>query len=91
MFLHQSLVRFLVGALPSQKLARVSLGTVGRQKEQGEPRLEDQPWLHGIRLVTRIVVDHDKEPRLPLSRIALMEDVQEVAAQGIGLTWAQAV
>jgi hypothetical protein len=77
--------------IAKSSLDRVGLGTVGRQKKPGEPRVVGQPLRHSFRLVNRIGVDHDIEPRIPCSRIALMEDVQEVAEQGLGLTWSQAV
>jgi hypothetical protein len=77
--------------LATSALAQVGWGTGGRQQQPGAPRLVGQPWRHSCRLVHLIVVDHDREPRLPCRRLALMADVQEVAEQGRGWTWSPAV
>lgn len=62
--------------IPKSSIGRVGLGTAGRQQEQGEPPVVDQPLRHGLRLVNLTIVDHDIEPRVPLARTARMKDVQ---------------
>ena len=62
----------------------VGARTIGRQPEQGKPWVGSQPLLHGLGVMTGIVIDHHIQPGIPLSWIAGVKTSEQIAEQGVG-------
>jgi cyanophycinase-like exopeptidase len=45
--------------------------------------VSNEPLLHGFCFMNFIVIDHHREARIALGRIARIEDAEQVAKQGI--------
>ena len=86
----EALTRMIAGAqvMPIAKGARDGVGarTIGRQPEQGQPRVGSQPRLNGLGVMDGRVINHHREPALPLSRIAGLKTGEQIAEQGVGVT-----
>jgi hypothetical protein len=86
----EAFTRMIAGAqvmhIAKGALDGVRARTIGRQPEQGEPRVGGQPLLHGLGVMNGVMINHHLEPGIPLSRIAGIKASEQLAEQGVGVT-----
>src|SRR5262245_33547450 len=93
--IREALTLMMTGAairhIAERALDRVGTRAIGRQPEQGHPRVTGEPLVNGLGLMNFIVIDHDIESRVLLGWIASFQGPEPVAEQGVGVVWSQAM